>query len=338
MSWPRADFPQRLRAQRPPWQFLRAFRSPRAAWRGPILAIFCGMDRDSVRRRISNVVLGTDFQRHSHDAIARAAWLPIAPGGRVTLVHAMPLTLPHTLEQRVHGECTALMRGAEETLAAERARADGPPLETEVVIEPGRAPELLDRVVKEGFAELVVVGRGERHGANERLLGSNAERVARLCDSTVLVVGRAPKARYRRPLVAADFSAMSERALEWALRVAQPAGGVDVVHAFDAPWVPLLRETGWTPNDLDAYLDETEARAQDQLADWSARLPDVGVEVRCHLRVGDPRRIIRQEAEEIGADLIVMGTHGRAGITRLLIGSVAESLVRTAACDVLVVR
>ena len=56
------------------------------------------------------------------------------------------------------------------------------------------------------------------------------------------------------------------------------------------------------------------------------------------LRTGDARDVINQTAKEVGADLIVMGTHGRRGVTRALLGSVAETVVRTAPCAVLTVR
>ena len=56
------------------------------------------------------------------------------------------------------------------------------------------------------------------------------------------------------------------------------------------------------------------------------------------LKTGDARDSINQTAKEIGADLIVMGTHGRRGVTRALLGSVAETVVRTAPCPVLTIR
>ena len=56
------------------------------------------------------------------------------------------------------------------------------------------------------------------------------------------------------------------------------------------------------------------------------------------LRTGDARDVIIRACEEINADLIVMGTHGRRGVSRALLGSVAESIVRTAPCPVLTIR
>jgi nucleotide-binding universal stress UspA family protein len=80
------------------------------------------------------------------------------------------------------------------------------------------------------------------------------------------------------------------------------------------------------------YLDHL----QEQLAQTQARDPKVRME---HLLVeGDPVTAILRAAEEVGCDLIVMGTHGRTGLGRLLLGSVAEQVVRRASCPVLTVR
>jgi nucleotide-binding universal stress UspA family protein len=295
------------------------------------------MDRESIRRPIGDVVVGTDFQRHSHDAVARTAWLPIGRGCRVTIVHALPTDLHGALEHHVREEATALLHHAEETLAAERARCGDPAVEISLVLEAAPAAELLEREARLGRAELIVVGRGQRHGVSERIIGSSAERIVRHAGVSVLVAGKTPDAGYGRPMAAVDFSPQSELAVEWALRLSQPSV-VDVVHAFHAPYVPLLRNSGWSPSDLETFVRDSELAASHQLTSWLAGLPDVGVPLMKHLYLGDPRRVIAREAAAREADLLVVGTHGRTGVGRALLGSVAESLVRTVETDVLVVR
>jgi nucleotide-binding universal stress UspA family protein len=293
------------------------------------------MDRDSVQRPIGNLVVGTDFAHHSHDAVARAAWLPISPGCRVTLVHALPPGMPRHVEQQVREVATALMHAAEETLLAERGRCGDPPFEVSLVIETAPPAELLACEARDRRAELVVVGRGRRHGLEERILGSQAERIVRASHVSVLVARSTPEGRHRRPLVAVDLGESSPLAVQWALRLASPET-LDLVHAFEAPYLPLLSESGWSSSDVQALLADLENEARQKLAGWTARLPELGVKWQGRVVFGDARRVIRQEAA--GSDLIVAGTHGRTGAARFLLGSVAESLVRAADCDLLIVR
>src|SRR5262249_58632713 len=76
-------------------------------------------------------------------------------------------------------------------------------------------------------------------------------------------------------------------------------------------------------------------KALDDIADARRSDPLIG---KVLLRTGDARELINETARELGADLIVMGTHGRRGISRALLGSVAETVVRSAPCAVLTVR
>jgi len=75
---------------------------------------------------------------------------------------------------------------------------------------------------------------------------------------------------------------------------------------------------------------------QEQLSNW--RSPDPKVNVEHHLKEGDPATEIIRLAQETKCDLIVMGTHGRTGLSRLLLGSVAEQVLRKAPCSVLTVK
>ncbi|GAB7091923.1 universal stress protein [Halorubrum luteum] len=86
-------------------------------------------------------------------------------------------------------------------------------------------------------------------------------------------------------------------------------------------------------------LDDLRAEGEAALENARERATEAGVEsVRGSVTGGSPYRNILQYAEEQGVDLIVMGTHGRRGVDRYLLGSVTEKVVRTADCPVLTVR
>lgn len=134
-------------------------------------------------------------------------------------------------------------------------------------------------------------------------------------------------------LVPTDFSACSEQALDYAVEL---AARVDArVHLLSVIGVPSygVPELG---------VGVTAAMVDNLIADNQRALDQLGREkklvAQTLVRVGDARDVILQTAEELKADLIVMGTHGRRGISRALLGSVAEMIVRTSPIPVLTVR
>jgi nucleotide-binding universal stress UspA family protein len=139
---------------------------------------------------------------------------------------------------------------------------------------------------------------------------------------------------FRKILVASDFSAHAEHALEVALDLAQRWGAsVTLVHVHEPPvWAPGLEEV------LEARAGEARDNISDLLARTAAAARAAGVtDVDTRLVDGVPFVEITRLAREGGYDLIALGTHGRTGIEHVLVGSVAERVVRTAPCAVLTV-
>jgi universal stress protein A len=137
-------------------------------------------------------------------------------------------------------------------------------------------------------------------------------------------------------LVPTDFSEGAEEALNYACELARTFGAtVHLMHVIGIPalGVPELG-VAVTSTMIDSLTRENEI-ALEELADRKRNLAPFG---QVLLRTGDARDMINQTAKEVGADLIVMGTHGRRGISRALLGSITETVVRTAPCPVLTVR
>ncbi len=136
-------------------------------------------------------------------------------------------------------------------------------------------------------------------------------------------------------LVPTDLSEGAEAALDYACELATKLEAtVHLVHVIGVPslGIPELG-VAVTSTVIDQLIAEGQT-ALDALAD--ARRDRIKIEVM--LRTGDARDVIDQTATELGIDLIVMGTHGRRGLSRALLGSVAETVVRSAPCPVLTVR
>ena len=137
-------------------------------------------------------------------------------------------------------------------------------------------------------------------------------------------------------LVPTDLSENAEAAVDYACELASQLGAT--VHLLNVIGIPALGvpELGvaLTATMIDSLIADNQ-KALDELAARKRPLASIGQVV---LKTGDARDMIDQTAEELGADLIVLGTHGRRGVSRVLLGSVAESVVRTAPCPVLTIR
>lgn len=138
---------------------------------------------------------------------------------------------------------------------------------------------------------------------------------------------------FKHVLAATDFSETSRRALEVAVALArEPGVAITVVTTCEIPAYP---DTTFTPVDLVTPLvDAAEAR----LAELMRGIHDVCPRAASRVRVGAAWEEILAAASEVGADLVVIGTHGRRGLAHALLGSVAERVVRMSPVPVLTVR
>jgi nucleotide-binding universal stress UspA family protein len=140
----------------------------------------------------------------------------------------------------------------------------------------------------------------------------------------------------RTILVPTDFSEHADHALEYAVELATRFDAtVHLIHAIPVPAMGV-HEIGVAYNAM-AIASLTKA-AQDALDARKARYRERVELASARCELGDARDVIDRAATTLGVDLIVMGTHGRLGIRRLLLGSVAEAVVRSAPCPVLTVR
>lgn len=138
----------------------------------------------------------------------------------------------------------------------------------------------------------------------------------------------------RKILVPTDFSACSEQAARYAAMIAQAfKARVLLVHVVE----PLTYGMSEAFNVSDHFVT-LKAIAGSLLEEAHRRLAKRGIPVEADLLTGVPYREILQKSRRAGADLIVMGTHGRTGVEHFLLGSVAEKVVRLSSCPVVTVR
>lgn len=296
---------------------------------------------------IRKIVVGVDLSPPSEVAVGQAMGVARRTGAELILMTVEPEPDAAELVPR------SLATSEERRRAVEHSRFDADRAEVEVMRQRlvGQGVEV-SHVVAEGAvdsgladgaarlgADLLVIGTHGHTGMRRLLLGSVAEKTVRLAKASVLVARGAAAAAdggFKNIVVGSDFSPLAERALERAVAMAAPGAVIEVVHAWQVP--PDLSPDGTMAPalaDLRESLAADTGKAGEELkAAWRAR----GVHVELHATEARPREALCDRAEAVGADLIVVGSHGRRGLTRLVLGSVAEATVRHAPCSVLVAR
>lgn len=138
----------------------------------------------------------------------------------------------------------------------------------------------------------------------------------------------------RRILCPVDFSPSSERALDFAVDLAKALGAeLDLLHVYQLPVYALPDGAMMAGPEFTTRVTTESQRALTELCESRAS----GVITKTHLIEGIPYREIVRMGEDLGAGLIVVGTHGRTGLRHLLLGSVAERVVRSAKVPVITV-
>lgn len=145
---------------------------------------------------------------------------------------------------------------------------------------------------------------------------------------------------FKRILHATDFSKASGPALAKAIALArQNRAPLTIVHVLAPTVIPVGGDFGYVPPRTYETLDRNARQyAQKHLAALGARARKAGVRTTVLLVDGGPSEQIPRAVRRTRADLVVIGTHGRTGLTKVLLGSVAERVVRLAPCPVLTVR
>lgn len=270
------------------------------------------------------------------ESVLRAARFWGTAGAKVLACHVLPdLRLSRPLfPQLTGGDATFaldLQQRVGEHLSQLAARALP---NAEVTLESGEPYARIVALAAERRASLIVVGPPTR---SDRWFATTSERIVRYAPCSVLV----HRGEREGPVLAAtDLSDPSLPALAAGARAATQSGKslialhvIDVDSSLQALSLIAAAVAASVPSVIDhAMLHRRATEALDEAMRKTA--PDATPD----LAVGDPSAQIARRAAELGASLVVVGTHGRTGLDRVFVGSVAEAVVRDAPCSVLVVR
>jgi nucleotide-binding universal stress UspA family protein len=286
------------------------------------------------------VLLAVDSSLTSH-VIEMATTLPWPSGTVFCVMSVVDMRhwegLPQLIEDAKQ-EAESVVKHAAERLSATGIRSFSE-------IPSGSPKEVITQYASQWSADLVMVG-SHGHGAATRfLLGSVANAVLRSTTCSVEIVRQSSHAPALgiKILLATDGSECSAKAVAAIASRPWPAESeiriLSVVQLLTAD-VPSLVSTIRVPvpSVVDEVTKMARARAEEAIADARKVLSATGLAISDATPIGEPRAEILDQAKTWGADLIVLGSHGRHGLERLVMGSVAETVADYAHCSVEIVR
>lgn len=281
---------------------------------------------------LQSILLATDFLPASHEAAQAAVRLANKYGSRVTVLHVLesiptwPVTLPHDWR-----EATESQRKVADHLAAQNVSVAEP------AIVVGSAADQIVRKAHEVNADLIVIGAGEKADFERLAAGPVAEAVIAHAPQPVLAVrpGAAP-ARFKKILCPVDHSPASRRGLRNAIQLAKAFAGQLLVLTVvpKVSWLSAAVETGR----LAHAETEHEHKWQQEFRQFLDGMEFGSVNWAQEISHGVVDREILAAAQRFEADVILMGSTGRTGLVRTLLGSVTRRVLRQLPCSLLTVK
>lgn len=285
------------------------------------------------------ILLAVDGSEPSQNAIAEVAarpWPARSTVDVITVIEPAHLWATSETANIVYEKSAGLLRAALERLRIAGLDADGD------ILQGDPKAAILDRA-ENTKADFVVLGSHGVSAVTHFLLGNVAANVLRHAPASVLIARSKPRPDGYKVLLPADGSGFSDAAAESVASRPWPAGTefrvLSVVELI-LPAVALVEPPFIKSKKVEAAWEESLRHAQIAVAAAVAKLTPQFSNVSESISVltDGPKNVILNEASQWGADLIVLGSHGRSGRERFLVGSVSESVAARAACSVEVIR
>ncbi|MEJ2718023.1 MAG: universal stress protein [Deltaproteobacteria bacterium] len=279
----------------------------------------------------NRILVAVDGSPASLHALKETFRLARAERGWVAAVSVVP---PHDGELRLVGvsNIAELMRApAEKALddAARVAKQEGISLRT--ILLQGEPHEAIVTLAEEGGYDLIALGVKGYNLSDTVLMGSVTARVIGYGETNVLVIPRESRLNWQRILVPIDGSPSSRAAADIAFRLFDSYGSeVTFATVADVP----SHLYGISAQAVDRILSESRQHLDEIRNEAASR----EIDAEYILREGEPAEILTEVAGKQESDLIVMGSHGRTGLTRLLMGSVTDRVIKNSGYPILVVR
>jgi nucleotide-binding universal stress UspA family protein len=278
---------------------------------------------------MKRLLLATDLSSRADRALTRAVRLARQHQGELRVLSVVEGDRPANLVDAERAEAERVVSGRLQTAG------DAKPSSSISVVAGKPFVEIL-REAASWPADLVVIGMHQADVLQDMFRGTTAERIIREGHIPTLVVRKDAAEDYRRIVVGIDFSVHALRAAQCAFRLA-PEAEFHLVHSFLSPF-PHFLYGGVRAEAREVHTQAMDRAVNEELTAFVARFGDQVPPLNRLVVNGMAQEVLLASASQLDADLLVAGTHGRAGIAHAALGSVAEDLLLQAPCDVLVAK
>jgi len=279
------------------------------------------------------ILAATDFSTRAQRALRRAGLLARDTGAELTLVYVVDDDQPQDL--------IAMERREAERILSEQigAMAEFRGVQCHPIVATGDPFDAILRTAADLNADVIVMGAHRKQFLRDVFVGTTVERVIRTGPYPVLMVNNEATGRpYRTVLAPLDMSAPSANAIKVAQTLGLIKGArVTLVHAFHPFAKAKMVTAGLDQASIDEYVASQRQTAREELSGFLVATGLGGTGWSRRVEEGRAFEMISRAVEEIRPDLLVMGTRGRSGLLKLLLGSVTEEVLRSLNVDVLVV-
>lgn len=268
--------------------------------------------------KLARLVLPTDGSEFSEGAVREAINLAKTCSSKLIAVSVIEINPEYAAiaPQLVEKE----EKEAREHLESVKARALKEGVDCEIIAHQGEEPyRYIVEEAERNKADMIVMGRRGRTGLKRLMMGSETARTIGHAPCNVLVVPRAAKLEFKNILIATDGSKHSDAAATEAVGIAKRCGSSLIALSV-------------------IYSDVDKKCAEENIKKIKGLAEKEGVKVDALIAEGRPFEVVVNTAKNKNADAIVIGSHGRTALARLLMGSVTERVIGTAECAVLVVK
>ncbi len=268
-----------------------------------------------------SIVVATDLSARCDRAVDRALIVALPWNAVVDVLHV--LERDSKADDTVEVDATRMR--VMQTLP-EDAR------DTEIIIATGSVPETITHTAQERESALIVTGVARYNSVGDYFLGTAVDHIIRHAPVPVLVVKQRPHRPYATLLIATDLSTCSREAVARAGELF-PDAALHIIHAYHVPYEAWL-----TSEDVRQEVREEAQRELDEFANDAFFSEVLRERIQARLGYGETGQVVAKALRETGADLVVLGTHGRSGFAHATIGSNAESLLSWLLVDTLMIR
>lgn len=274
---------------------------------------------------INNLLVAVDFGASSENVLKNALLFAKTYKSKITLIHVLPNDITNEkVIPLIQGAAKEHLEKVNASLVKEGVAAGNP------ILVAGNYSEKIVQEAENLDVNLIIVGAGEKSKNDAFQLGTTADRVVRLSKKPVFVVKGAQTLELKNMICPVDFSKESSLALKSAISIAKLFKAKLVVLSV----CPIFHSTGYSLRRNDDFFNEH--RLKDHEREFNEFLENFDfseLELETKLILGEPADKIIAAIKEYQSDLLLMGTTGKSGISRILMGSVTEKVIRQVLCS-----